>query len=264
MARDVQRRAGMWPEVHVPLPADRHVVVATHGVLVALAVLAGMLVAARRSRHPATAVVAAAAVAVAALVGAHALFVSLRGGPFGFWSGGLTSMGGVVAGLGVTWLVARLTGNAPGSLLDAIVPAGLIALGVGRLGCFLGGCCSGRPSDVPWALVVPALGGPPRHPLPLYSAALDFAVAAAAVRMAGPVEAGRSGRAALLGVMGFAAGRFALEFLRDPAATDPLPGGVTLAQALCALLLVGSFLLYRRSAYGGLRGLRSQPTLRSA
>jgi phosphatidylglycerol:prolipoprotein diacylglycerol transferase len=253
----------MWPEMHVSLPDDHHVVVATHGVLVALAVLAGMLVATRRSTYPAAAAVAAAAVAVASLVGAQALFVSLRGGPFGFWSGGLTSTGGVVAGLGVTWLVARLTGNAPGSLFDAIVPAGLVALGVGRLGCFLGGCCSGRPSDVPWALVVPALGGPPRHPLPLYSAALDFAVAAAVVRHAGPVAAGRAGGAALLGVMGFASGRFALEFLRDPAATDPLPGGVTLAQALCALLFLGSLLLYRRSPDGGLRRFRSQPTLRS-
>jgi phosphatidylglycerol:prolipoprotein diacylglycerol transferase len=254
----------MWPEIHVPLPADHHLIVATHGVLVAVAVLAGLMVAARRSPHPGPAVVMAAGIAVASLVAAHALFVWLRGGPLAFWSGGLTSTGGVVVGLGLTWLFARLTGRAPGALLDAIVPAGLIALGIGRLGCLLGGCCPGQPSDVPWALVVPALGGPPRHPLPLYSAALDFAVAAAAVRMAGPVEAGRSGRAALLGVMGFAAGRFALEFLRDPAATDPLPGGVTLAQALCALLLVGSFLLYRRSAYGGLRGLRSQPTLRSA
>jgi phosphatidylglycerol:prolipoprotein diacylglycerol transferase len=248
----------MWPEVHLSLPADHHVIVATHAVLVAVAVLAGLVLTARRSTQPA-AVVVAAAVAVASLVGAHALFAFMRGGPFGLWSGGLTSAGGVVVGLGVTWLAARLTGQALAPLSDAIVPAGLVALGIGRLGCFLGGCCPGQPSDVPWALVVPALGGPPRHPLPLYSAALDFAVAAAAMRSRGP-----AGRAARIGLLGFASGRFMLEFLRDPAATDPLPAGVTLAQMLCVLLLVGVPLLYRRSRAPALREAHSRPTFGSA
>jgi len=225
-------------------------------VLVTLGVLAGMLVTARRSPRPASGAVVAAGVAVVSLAGAHALFVSLRGGPFGVWSGGLTSTGGIVVGLGITWLVARLRGGAPAPLFDAIVPAGLVALGIGRLGCFLGGCCVGRPSDLPWALVVPTLGGPPRHPLPLYSAALDFGVAVAAMRLGAP-----PGRAALVGLAGFALARFALEFLRDPAATDPLPGGMTLAQGLCVLLLAACVLLYRRGSNGGLRVARSHPTV---
>jgi phosphatidylglycerol:prolipoprotein diacylglycerol transferase len=259
----------MWPELHVPLPADHHLIVATHGALVALGVLAGLLVAARRSARRGSVVVVAAAIAVASLVGSHALFVWLRGGPFGLWSGGLTSAGCVVVGLGLTWLLARVAGHEPAALFDVVVPAGLVALGIGRLGCFLGGCCAGQPSDVPWALVVPALGGPPRHPLPLYSAALDFVVAGATMRVGGAAGHGaRAGRAARLGLVGFASGRFLLEFLRDPAATDPLPGGLTLAQMLCVLLLVAVlvavFLGYRRSPSGGLRERRSEPTLESA
>ena len=237
----------MWPELHLPLASDRHLIVATHGLLVVLAVVAGMVVTARRSERPAAALAIAATVAAAALAGAHALFASVHGGPFGLRLGGLTSTGGVVAGLGATWAIARLTGSAPGRLYDAIVPAGLIALGIGRLGCFLGGCCPGRPSDVPWALVVPTFGGAPRHPLPLYSAVLDFGVAAAAMRLGGA-----PGRTALHALVGFASGRFVLEFLRDPVATDPLPGGVTLAQMLCLLLLAAACVLYRCSPAGGL------------
>src|SRR2546429_7300938 len=55
-----------------------------------------------------------------------------------------------------------------------LAPAGVLALAIGRLGCFLAGCCYGRPSELPWAVVFPELGPPARHPLQLYSAACDL------------------------------------------------------------------------------------------
>ncbi|MDD6152599.1 MAG: prolipoprotein diacylglyceryl transferase [Elusimicrobia bacterium] len=50
---------------------------------------------------------------------------------------------------------------------------------LGRVGCFLAGCCYGRPTDMPWgvtftdphALVAPELVGVPLHPTQLYEAA---------------------------------------------------------------------------------------------
>ena len=50
---------------------------------------------------------------------------------------------------------------------------------LGRIGCFLAGCCYGRPTDMPWgvtftdphALVAPELVGVPLHPTQLYEAA---------------------------------------------------------------------------------------------
>src|SRR5204862_111469 len=79
-------------------------------------------------------------------------------------AGGLASTGGIAAGLGAVIVVAWVTDRPAGELLDAIVPAGLLALAIGRVGCFLAGCCHGRPTTLPWGVVFPGLGPPARHP----------------------------------------------------------------------------------------------------
>jgi phosphatidylglycerol:prolipoprotein diacylglycerol transferase len=94
----------------------------------------------------------------------------------------------------------------------------------GRIGCHTYGCCHGRPTRLPWAIVVrnplsktvwhSGLGGVPIHPAQLYSAAVDFAVAGvlAAAALTGPMHAGSIAAIYLVldGVM-----RFALEQVRD-------------------------------------------------
>ena len=66
---------------------------------------------------------------------------------------------------------------------DAIAPA--IALGIffTRIGCFLNGCCFGKPGGVPWAMVFPrssAAGtmfpNTPIHPTQLYSSLYGLAI----------------------------------------------------------------------------------------
>src|SRR6056297_326655 len=57
-----------------------------------------------------------------------------------------------------------------------------IAVGIGRLACFQGGCCYGQPTDLPWGIGFPTADGSvdvPRHPTQLYEAAFHFAAAAA-------------------------------------------------------------------------------------
>ncbi len=69
--------------------------------------------------------------------------------------GGLVVYGGAMgaaAGLVVFGLVERLRGLA---LVDLVAPSGALAMGLGRLGCFLNGCCYGGPSDLPWAVQFP-------------------------------------------------------------------------------------------------------------
>src|SRR5207253_6755876 len=89
-------------------------------------------------------------------------------------AGGRAWPGGSAAGPGLAVIVARLARRPAGELLDTLVPAGLLALAIGRVGCFLAGCCYGRPTALPWGVVFPALGPPARHPLQLYSAASDL------------------------------------------------------------------------------------------
>ena len=219
------------------LPVLRFVVggtqvsIALHALAVAAGIVLGAAVAVRRARDPALVLAAVAVVAVAALAGAHALFVVLHGDRGVPETGGLVSVGGIAAGIAAAWVSARLAGRPSGELLDAIAPAGLVALGIGRLGCFLAGCCAGQPTTLPWGVVFPELGPPPRHPLQLYSATIDVALAVVLARSGLP-----PGRVAARCCVAFGLARVALETLRDVRATDPLAPGVTLAQVFALVL----------------------------
>jgi len=230
----------MLPELRVPL-GPWLVVVSAHATAVAIAVLAGTLVAARRAPNRRAMLGWAPLLAVAALAGSHLLYWARAGGGFDPRRGGLASMGGV-AGLAVGMaLAARASGMRLASLADAVAPAALVALAIGRLGCFLAGCCAGVPTALPWGTVFPDLGPPARHPLQLYSAGLDTALAVAVARGAGP-----PGLAAARAMAGYGALRLGLEALRDPAARDPLAGGVATAQIGAVVLLAVGLAAMRR------------------
>jgi len=229
--------AGMFPALRFVVGATQ-IVLSLHGLAIIVGVAAGALLAVRRARDPGAVLGVVAVVAIAALAGAHALFVLLRGGP----TGGLASTGGIAAGLGAAWLVARLGRRPAAEVLDAVVPAGLLALAIGRVGCFLAGCCYGGPTALPWGVVFPDLGPVARHPLQLYSAAADFGLLAML-----PVRAAVPGAVACRACIGFGVVRAALECLRDPAATEPLLDGVTtLPQAAALLLAVSAALVCMR------------------
>lgn len=52
---------------------------------------------------------------------------------------------------------------------DSFAPAVAASIAIGRVGCFVGGCCFGAETHVPWA--VDFGDGVPRHPTQLYEAA---------------------------------------------------------------------------------------------
>jgi phosphatidylglycerol:prolipoprotein diacylglycerol transferase len=52
------------------------------------------------------------------------------------------------------------------------------AVGIGRLACFVGGCCYGTPTNLPWGLVFPAVDRLSRHPTQLYEATFHLVAAA--------------------------------------------------------------------------------------
>jgi phosphatidylglycerol:prolipoprotein diacylglycerol transferase len=234
------------PQLRFVLGAT-HVVLSLHAFAIVAGVVGGTLLALRRARDPASALAAVAAVTVAALLGAHGLFLLLRGERGGVWTGGLASLGGVVAGLAAAALVSRIVRRPAGEVLDAIAPAGLLALGIGRLGCFLAGCCYGRETALPWGVVFPALGPPPRHPLQLYSAAADIGLV-----LLLPRRAALTGVVACRACLGFGIVRAVLEWLRDPACTDALVRGVvTLPQAAALLIAGGALWVERRLRHAG-------------
>lgn len=85
---------------------------------------------------------------------------------------GLVFYGGLLAGIiaGV-WFIYR-RGLPFWNLADIVAPFLALGYGIGRIGCFLNGCCYGKPTDLPWGVVFPGLSAIPRHPTQLYSTGL--------------------------------------------------------------------------------------------
>jgi phosphatidylglycerol:prolipoprotein diacylglycerol transferase len=133
---------------------------------------------------------------------------------------GLAFYGGLIlAALAGVWYVRR-RGLGVGRVADiagVCIPLGLV---FGRLGCFLAGCCHGKPTDLPWGVVFqdPAsLARPlnvPLHPTQLYSSA--FALLLFALMWAGHRRWKRfDGQVFLWFLALYSAGRFLIEFLRN-------------------------------------------------
>jgi phosphatidylglycerol:prolipoprotein diacylglycerol transferase len=63
--------------------------------------------------------------------------------------------GGLLLGVSLSPVLAALLRIPFRPFADAAVPFAGLGLAVGRLGCFLNGCCHGRVSDLPWAVRFP-------------------------------------------------------------------------------------------------------------
>jgi phosphatidylglycerol:prolipoprotein diacylglycerol transferase len=76
---------------------------------------------------------------------------------FYIWEGGLELLGGVFAAFLVIFLYLRRRKLPVRQYFDILAVGLMLALCFGRIGCFLNGCCFGKPADVPWAVRFPAV-----------------------------------------------------------------------------------------------------------
>ena len=70
-------------------------------------------------------------------------------------AGGLVVFGALPTAALAAWRFASRRGLSLPRLADCIAPGLLVGLAIGRLGCFLNGCCYGGPCDLPWAVRFP-------------------------------------------------------------------------------------------------------------
>jgi phosphatidylglycerol:prolipoprotein diacylglycerol transferase len=113
-----------------------------------------------------------------------------------------------------------------------------VAVGIGRVACFVGGCCFGTPTTLPWGVVFPAAGDSlPRHPTQLYEAAFHLSLAGILfwLQQRGLFR----GQLIKLYILIYLAYRFATEFIRPEAR---LIGGIITGYQLAALALVPLFI----------------------
>ncbi|MHC4338412.1 MAG: prolipoprotein diacylglyceryl transferase [Planctomycetota bacterium] len=74
---------------------------------------------------------------------------------FAIWQGGLELLGGVIFAVSVIFLYLRYHKLPKRRYLDILAIGLMSALAFGRIGCFLNGCCFGKPTNLPWAVRFP-------------------------------------------------------------------------------------------------------------
>jgi phosphatidylglycerol:prolipoprotein diacylglycerol transferase len=173
----------------------------------------------RRRGFAARAIAGTASAAIlGGIVGGEFVQLAVAGEP------GRTILGGVAAGWLAVIAAKRVLGITR-PLGDAFAFAIAGGEAVGRIGCFVWGCCYGKEAHVPWAVVD---HGAARHPTQLYSAAAALATLAVLVWLDRRLRLPDNTLFYVQGTL-LCASRFAIEFVREGPAAGPL----TLAQYAC-------------------------------
>lgn len=244
-----------------------------YGVMLFLAFLGSMYLAAWRARKekldPEVIYDLALWVFLGGLVGARAFYVWQYWGirvmsildAFKIWEGGIVFYGSVIGGTAAFFLYRWIRPFPLGPVLDVVAPSLALGLALGRIGCFLNGCCYGDICQtLPWAVTFPQNSAPwldhvrhglipatslrslPVHPTQLYSA-IDGFVLLLLLSAYYPLRR-RDGEVMALLMVTYPITRFLIEFLRNDEAV--FFAGMTISQNISVVLLAGGLLYWAR------------------
>jgi len=85
-------------------------------------------------------------------------------------AGGKTVVGGIIGGYAAV-LIAKRIFKVHYASGDCFAPALALGIAIGRIGCFLNGCCYGTVSNVPWSI---RINNQQVHPTQLYESLFCF------------------------------------------------------------------------------------------
>ena len=198
-------------------------VVGSWPVLVGLGAVVGLAVQAeliQRAKLDAFVVLGIALVAaLAGLVGAKLWFLGqARRGSVAILSEGLCIQGFIV-GASVVLIGGLLVFRLPiGTVIDASTPGLFIGMAIGRPGCFLTGCCAGRPTASRWGIwASDRRVGARRIPVQLWEALLALAIGLTALALVVQNQAPIPGAIAIAGLATYTLGRqFLFRFRLQP------------------------------------------------
>lgn len=175
-------------------------------------------------------------------------------------SEGFVVYGGIIAGFLTAIVYCRIKKLYFLEYFDLAVASISMAQGFGRIGCFLAGCCYGRPTDSVFGVVFPedslAPAGIKLIPTQLISAAGDFAIAIILIILADAVFKkakesslkAKTGFGMVSGDIGciymflYGIGRFLVEFLRND--VRGTVGNLSTSQFISLFIVAGSIILY--------------------
>jgi phosphatidylglycerol---prolipoprotein diacylglyceryl transferase len=236
-----------------------------YGLLIALAVLAGLALATRlgkaRGIEPALIADLLPLLVLGAVIGARIYYVALEWRQYAdnplealaIWRGGIAIHGALIGGALITILYCRWRRQAFWPLLDVLMPAVALGQAIGRWGNFFNSEAFGVPTDLPWKLTIPAVNRPPEfidqihfHPTFLYESLWNVGVCLLLLLLFGQASRGRiylpAGALSCVYLMAYSSGRVWIEGLRiDPLCLFSEPpfceGGIRMAQLVSVLLI---------------------------
>jgi len=198
----------------------------SYGLMIALAFLAGYWliskVAMRFGENPEPYLASALWFIIAGIAGARLFYFFWY--PQLFWAnpvravfnqGGLVWYGGLIGVILAILLYTRLRKMPILHFMDVLSPAAALGLGIGRIGCFLAGCCYGSVTRLPWAVHFPLsheTHGLPVHPVQLYETVLMGLTCLVLLKLGEKPRP--AGFIAFLFLMSTSLVRFLLEYLR--------------------------------------------------
>lgn len=151
--------------------------------------------------------------------------------------GGLIYYGGFIGAAIAALIYARIKRMPLLPFADFVITALPLGQALGRIGCFLNGCCYGMPGAMPWCVIV---DGGERHPTQLYETI--FCLVVYGILLLYYQKRPRSGRILALYLILYPLGRFLLEFWRGDERLHWL--GMNVAQELSLLLLATGILIW--------------------
>ena len=241
-----------------------------YGLLIALAVLLGLVLATRlgklRGIDPALIADLLPILVLAAVVGARLYFVVFEWRQYqlnwldalAVWRGGIAIHGALLGGTAAVILYARWRRLAFWNLLDVLLPSVALGQAIGRWGNFFNSEAFGLPTDLPWRLTIPLANRPldfldqaTFHPTFLYESLWNLGVLALLLVLFFRGVRGRinlpAGALSCVYLIAYSAGRLWIEGLRiDPLCLLGSPpdcaGGLRMAQLMSLLLIsLGAF-----------------------
>ena len=134
-----------------------------------------------------------------------------------FQDSGWVVIGGLLGGVLGAFLYCRFKHVEFMPYFDLCVPSVALAQGFGRIGCFMAGCCYGRPTDSPIGIAFThsnyAPNGVKLIPTQLISSGLDFLNMFVLIFIASKTK--KKGVVAAFYIIFYTIGRFFVEMLRD-------------------------------------------------
>ena len=176
---------------------------------------------------------------------------------FAIWKGGIAIHGAILGGLLAALIFARLQRISFWQLADLVAPSLILGQAIGRWGNFFNSEAFGRPTDLPWKLLIPVDRRPPGytqfeyfHPTFLYESLWNLGVFALLMVLFfwGLRHPGRLkvGTLFLVYLVAYSAGRFWIEGLRmDSLMLGPLRIAQVVSLTEILIGLLGLVWLYR-------------------